>query len=154
MMKICSWCKIEKSSTDFYADKSNKDGLYYLCKTCQSAKMKKIRKENPEKTKIKYKEHNQSIAGKYREYKFNAKDRGIVFDLTKDDFESFWQKPCHYCDSPIETIGIDRKDNSIGYTLDNCLSCCITCNSSKSKRTYEEFIEHCKKVARKWAQDI
>jgi hypothetical protein len=153
-MKICSCCRVEKSLTDFGVDKSTQDGLRIYCKACTCIKAKERRKENPEKTKIKYKEHNQNINGKYREYKSGAKRRDIVFDLTKDDFKTFWQKPCHYCDSPIETIGIDRKDNSIGYTLDNCLSCCITCNSSKSKSTYEEFIEHCKRIARKWADAI
>ena len=154
MMKICSCCKIEKSSTDFYADKRTQDGLFYYCKTCKAFKVKQKRKENPEKTKEQTKKENQSISGKYREYKFSAKRRDIVFDLTKDDFKTFWQKPCFYCNSTIETIGIDRKNNNIGYTLDNCLSCCKMCNVGKHTSTYEEFIEHCKKVARNCADAI
>ena len=27
---------------------------------------------------------------------------------------------------------IDRKDNSIGYLLENCVSCCFVCNRTKS----------------------
>jgi hypothetical protein len=153
-MKICSCCKIEKSSTDFHVNKSKKDGLYCYCKACTCIKIKEKRKENPEKTKEQAKKENHSISGKYREYKFGAKRRDIVFDLTKEDFKTFWQKPCHYCDSPIETIGIDRKDNNIGYTLDNSLSCCKMCNVGKHTSTYKEFIEHCKKVARNCADAI
>jgi len=153
-MKICICCKIEKSSTDFYADKRKKDGLYVYCKACHLAILKESREKNPEETKIKDREKKQNINGKYQSYKAGAKDRGIVFDLTKDDFKIFWQKPCHYCDAPIETIGIDRKDNSIGYTLDNCLSCCKICNLGKHTSTYEEYVEHCKRMARKWADAI
>jgi len=158
MMKICSCCKIEKSSTDFGVDKNRKDGLYVYCRNCARIKnaksIKKIRKENPEKAKEQSKKDKQTISGKYREYKDGAKKRNITFNLTKNDFETFWQKPCHYCDAPINTIGIDRKDNSIGYTLDNCLSCCTTCNRGKRESTYEEFIEYCKRMARRWAEDI
>jgi hypothetical protein len=158
MMKICSCCKIEKSLTDFGADKSRKNGLYVYCRDCariQSAKsIKRIRKENPEKAKEQAKKDKQTISGKYGEYKDSAKRRNMTFDLTRNEFITFWQKPCHYCDAPINTIGIDRKYNNIGYTLDNCLSCCITCNRGKRESTYEEYIEHCKRMAKKWADAI
>jgi len=154
MMKICVCCKIEKSFTDFCADKRAKDSLYSYCKVCKAIKVKEKRKKNPEKTKEQTKKDNHSISGKYQTYKASAKKRDMVFDLTKEDFKTFWQKPCHYCDSPIEKIGIDRKDNSIGYTLDNCLSCCNICNFGKNIRTYEQYVEHCKRIAKKWADAI
>ena len=158
MMKICSCCKIEKSLTDFGVDKSRKDDLAVYCRDCariQRAKsMKKIRKENPEKAKEQAKKEKQSIYGKYQTYKDGAKKRNMTFNLTKDEFKTFWQKPCHYCDAPINTIGIDRKDNNIGYTLDNCLSCCITCNRGKREITYEQYVEHCKRMARRWGDAI
>lgn len=42
--------------------------------------------------------------------------------------------------------GIDRVDNSIGYTEGNVVPCCITCNKAKSKQTSEEFL--------KWVQRV
>ena len=101
------------------------------------------------KTKEQIKKSNSNIHGKYRAYKASAEKRNLVFELTKDDFKSFWQKPCYYCDAPIELIGIDRKDNSLGYILDNCLSCCKYCNKGKSDSTYEEYIERCRRIAEK-----
>lgn len=158
MIKICSVCKIEKLLTDFYFHKNNKDGLYTYCKACVLIKNNKHkrenRKKNPEETRIKDKENNQSIHGKYQTYKNSAKKRDIIFDLTKNDFKTFWQKPCHYCDASIKTIGIDRKDNSVGYTLDNCLSCCKICNLGKHTSTYEEYIDHCKRIAKKWLDAV
>jgi len=154
MIKICSCCKIEKSLTDFSVDNSKKDGLNIYCRDCTGIKYKEIKKKNPERIKEKDKRNYQTINGKYIGYKKDAKKRGIYFNLTKNEFESLWQKPCHYCDSPINTIGIDRKDNNIGYTPDNCLSCCRTCNLGKNNSTYEEYVEHCKRIARKWAEAI
>lgn len=37
MTKICSKCRIEKSSTEFHRDNSCKGGLRLWCKTCQCA---------------------------------------------------------------------------------------------------------------------
>jgi 5-methylcytosine-specific restriction endonuclease McrA len=37
--------------------------------------------------------------------------------------------------------GIDRVDNSIGYTPDNCVPCCTQCNRIKLDHlTYEEML--------------
>jgi hypothetical protein len=47
----------------------------------------------------------------------------------------------------INANGIDRRDNSKGYTIDNCVPCCIKCNIGKMNGSAEEFVEHCKKVA-------
>lgn len=36
--------------------------------------------------------------------------------------------------------GIDRIDDSIGYTIDNCVTCCRTCNWAKGNKDYSEFL--------------
>lgn len=40
-MKTCSKCKVEKEATEFHKDKSRNDGLSYICKGCDSKKVKK-----------------------------------------------------------------------------------------------------------------
>ena len=35
---------------------------------------------------------------------------------------------------------VDRKNNTIGYTLENSVPCCIICNKGKSTFSYEFFI--------------
>jgi hypothetical protein len=93
------------------------------------------------------KRYRYSINNKYNEYLRNAKSRGYIFNLTKEEFKSFWKQPCHYCGSPIEYIGLDRKDNSIGYTVGNIVPCCYICNRSKMDMSVKDYIAHCKLVS-------
>lgn len=90
-----------------------------------------------------------SINGKYSQYKRTAKNRKRKFELTKEDFMEYWQEPCVYCGSEIQTIGLDRVDNNIGYIKENIVSCCEFCNRIKINMSADFFIEHCKKIVEK-----
>lgn len=91
----------------------------------------------------------------YATYKRSSRDRGIPFDLTKDELKQLAASPCRYCGrSPYAAnrgrllySGIDRVDNARGYTPDNCVPCCKECNGAKSKMTVEQFINMCRLVA-------
>ena len=74
------------------------------------------------------------------------KERNLQFSLTEAQFLSFWQKPCHYCCSEIQTIGLDRVENNVGYEFNNVVPCCYTCNSMKMNLEYNEWISHMKKI--------
>lgn len=39
-MKICTKCNVEKELSEFYKDKSKKDGLSSSCKECKTAQNK------------------------------------------------------------------------------------------------------------------
>ena len=93
----------------------------------------------------------QTCAGKYNAYLTKAKERGYDFNLTKEEFAIYWQKPCYYCGDSIDTIGIDRKDNSRGYELDNIVSCCTFCNKAKNIYTTEYFLDKIKKI---WEKNV
>lgn len=95
----------------------------------------------------------------YRAYKINAPKRNHVFDLTLDQFRDMTKQNCHYCGTPPNKIassgseiskylynGIDRKDNNKGYTLENCVPCCNTCNYAKYTKSYSEF--------KKWIENL
>jgi hypothetical protein len=72
-------------------------------------------------------------------------------ELTFEDFVHFTSTTkCHYCNAPIQWIEhnlrcgksyhLDRMNNSIGYTKNNCVVCCTRCNLSKGDRyTYSEW---------------
>ena len=55
---------------------------------------------------------------------------------------------CHYCgefEDNLQQNGIDRLESSLGYTSDNCISCCKTCNYLKGSLDKNAFlcrIEH------------
>lgn len=92
-------------------------------------------------------------------YKNQAKRRRLDFLLSDEQFRQLVESNCHYCDSKPSQIvdrepanipylynGIDRVDNSIGYTKENCIPCCKICNYMKRNMTYDEFLAHIKKI--------
>jgi len=90
--------------------------------------------------------YSRTETGRYKSYQQGAKLRGVEFSLTETQFKSLWQLPCSYCGDPIDTIGIDRVDNSIGYIVSNITPCCGVCNRMKQQKTVAEFKNHVKKM--------
>jgi hypothetical protein len=119
--------------------------LWNLCHT----KKIKIRQFSSPSQERDYNNRTKPNA-KYSTYSRNAKNRDLEFDLSYDEFMTFWQEPCYYCGDEIETIGLDRKNNMIGYVIDNIVPCCTTCNYIKRNiLNTEEFINKCRQIARK-----
>lgn len=91
-------------------------------------------------------------------YKKGAKERSLEFNLTKDECRDLFEQNCHYCGSepPIKKMtnlsgeyawnGIDRKDNNVGYTLENCVTCCKACNFAKVTLPYDDFLSLVKRI--------
>ena len=92
MMKIktCTKCKINKNTSEFYKNKSAKDGLASWCKACSYECVRKWKKANSgkvsEQCKVyreknrdklaKYRERNRdNLAAKHREYYRNNKEK-------------------------------------------------------------------------------
>lgn len=90
--------------------------------------------------------YSQTLHGKFTEYKSRAQKAGMAFELTLEQFQMFWKKHCTYCGSVINTIGLDRINNSIGYTIDNCVPCCSICNNQKHSLSLEDWICHIEKI--------
>lgn len=90
----------------------------------------------------------------YSRYRSNANRKDREFTLSKEQFVQLTSSKCHYCNSSPDRIvkktsvlgedytynGIDRKDNNLGYTLENCVSCCTFCNQAKHTFPYDAFI--------------
>jgi hypothetical protein len=97
-------------------------------------------------------------------YKFCAKKRRILWTLTDDFFKNITKQDCHYCGKKPSQVskprsmktrrgssirayengfyiynGIDRIDSSKGYTEDNVVPCCSSCNYAKLNMTQHEF---------------
>ena len=96
---------------------------------------------------------------------------GIEYSLSTEQFRSLIQQNCYWCGKEprlqnryynfdgtrtkgsltceewaslqwIRANGIDRINNSIGYTMENCVPSCTNCNEMKMDRTEQEFISH------------
>lgn len=85
-------------------------------------------------------------------YKKQASSRGHSFELTIKEFRDLTESLCFYCGSPPSNkitnngvdnyyvyTGVDRKDNTKGYTIDNVLPCCTVCNRAKNNMPYNSF---------------
>lgn len=95
----------------------------------------------------------------YRDsYKFRAKQKGLTFELTEEQFLELSQRNCHYCGAePSGTSksrydifiynGLDRKDSKLGYTLVNVVPCCSICNHAKHTMSYDTFTAWLKRAA-------
>ncbi|AGE48806.1 hypothetical protein PBCVAP110A_407R [Paramecium bursaria Chlorella virus AP110A] len=75
-------------------------------------------------------------------YKENASKQNRKFELTQSQFDEFIIGECHYCQrSPLrgKFFSIDKLIPDDGYTLDNCVTACISCNCAKWTASVEEF---------------
>lgn len=92
-------------------------------------------------------------------YKRNAEKRGILFDLTTDQFRAVTILNCKYCGKePYDVIakgnskrknviehssytysGVDRINSDLGYTIDNVAPCCWKCNVIKNNMKLNDF---------------
>lgn len=107
----------------------------------------------------------------FRQYRRNAKIKGREFLLSKDEFKDLITTNCHYCKRLPNDVweradpnqqkdrhygkfrynGVDRLDSQLGYTRENSLPCCKTCNRMKNDFTTEEFRNHIQMLFREWA---
>ena len=97
----------------------------------------------------------------YHVYKANAAKKSLDFTLTKEKFHCLTKLDCSYCGRPPQQLslsiynnsltpkgldhaqylynGLDRIDPQKGYSEQNVVPCCKTCNYAKRKMTIEEF---------------
>jgi len=94
-----------------------------------------------------------------KEYKLNAKNRNLDYNLTNEESIKLMEQNCHYSGHPPGNKqiygnkkkyylynGIDRLDNTKGYYIENCVPCCKICNFAKRTLTKEEFLDWVKSV--------
>jgi hypothetical protein len=92
-----------------------------------------------------------------------AKKRGLVWEITLEDWKRLTVLACHYCGAAPSNCseggygrngsyrynGLDRVDNGVGYTLENVVPCCKWCNHAKSDSGVVEFLAWACRIALK-----
>jgi 5-methylcytosine-specific restriction endonuclease McrA len=86
-------------------------------------------------------------------YKNSTRYSGRVWDLTDEEFDRLTSAECFYCGCSPGKIyrargnsgefiynGIDRVDNALGYTPENVVTACHTCNFAKGSMSFDEFM--------------
>lgn len=118
------------------------------CIKCnESQKNQDAKRTNRERNYKKEYMKNKSVH--YSHYIKRANKRNLLFELTFEEFSELVIKECYYCHHKVDTEvnGIDRINNSLGYTLENSVPCCEICNRMKHEYHPEYFIEKCKMIA-------
>ena len=172
--KHCSKCKKILLINDFSKDKSRDDGFSAICKMCKSETYKEYsknpnaresarrrtatwKKENPDKVREQYQrtkarkiksttKYHNSKKGVPVTLKAQAKQRGIVYNLTSEFVNSHWNSDCNYCRVKLDKPRFDRIDSSKGYTEDNVTPCCSLCNYTKASLSVNNLKAHLEKM--------
>lgn len=112
-MKKCTKCDLFKDLNEFYIRNSKHISV---CKGCIKSRVTKYTKTDD---------------GRYVHAQAIAKFRDKNWDINKADYLNLLKKPCYYCNGILDDnggAGLDRIENSLGYTLDNVIRCCSFCN--------------------------
>lgn len=110
----CYVCQIYLNSKYFNISNSTKNGFQNICKFHQ--------------TKTQIKRRNKQYL-----------KRCLTLTIDKYHFFMLLLQPCVYCGTK-ENIGVDRIDNQLGYTKENCCSACKDCNIMKGRFTKKHFV--------------
>lgn len=106
---------------------------------------KNYRENNKETVKEMTRKSHSTNTSKFSHCKRQSFIRGILFELSFDEYCNLLQSPCFYCKS-TDNLNIDRIDSKSGYTLNNCVSCCKICNLMKNTFDVFTFLNQCKLV--------
>jgi hypothetical protein len=129
-----------------YRDRQhNENQEEYLKRNAEN--MSKWRENNPEKVKESNDNRLHSIEINFNHYKYDSTVQRREFDLSFEQFETIVKSPCFYCGIIQDKgfNGIDKTDQTQGYVIENCVSCCKLCNFMKGavdNITFLQRVEH------------
>ncbi len=160
-MKLCSRCQIEKETSDFFKSAAKKDGFRSECKQCSEMDRKNYYINNIDMIKEKrrspeIKQHKLILHRKWKQKnlknvmitaaKRRAKNKGLEFNLTKEDFEIPQFCPVlgielKQSENKFSSFSpsLERIDNNKGYVKDNVLVVSYRANSLKNNASLEEI---------------
>ena len=97
--KLCSKCNTTKTITEFYKDRTSKDGLHSLCKQCKNALSKIYMQKNKEsisKYHKEYREKNKEILNKrskeYQNKHKQDKEYQNKYKQDKEYYKKYYEK--------------------------------------------------------------
>ena len=127
-VRKCCGCNTVKPLDQFGKDRSKKDGYDRRCLDC-------IRKRG--------RENAYTPRGRYAHAKAVAKREEHPWELTFEQYTNLVSSLCTYCNGQVNptSIGLDRKDNALGYSVSNATPCCTRCNMMKGDHyTFQEML--------------
>lgn len=152
--KICSKCKIDFPLDHFYTywcSERNKHRVHSKCYRCANKARVQTAKRKREDGTTSRGRYERRPRRRFLSAIGLADRRGLGWTLSYDQYYCLIKCPCYYCGGKLnETrIGLDRLDNTLGYTLHNSVPCCSDCNRIKCHLlTSAEMLEVAKVLKR------
>lgn len=99
----------------------------------------------------------------FSEYRYTAKKYNRTWNIPRELFKTLTSKSCFYCGNPPSQKrlvhkkryngiylfnGLDRVDNSKGYTPENVVPCCIICNRAKNNMPQVDFFDWIQRISK------
>lgn len=143
-LRKCLDCDLDITNLHFNRKRCQQHAEMEAIKGARKS-IKKWKLNNKDKVKLMNKEWNEKFPLKKRlsHARDIARSRNYFCNITDEQFISYWNSPCTYCQKSIlkETgIGLDRINNDIGYVATNVVPCCGVCNKIRNVHlTHEEM---------------
>lgn len=153
-------CSCGKRCESWAGDLDTKHKISCGCYRSEVTRAKNINQRLPDGLAAR-----NSVIGRYVR---GAKKRGLIFSFTTKQVLELMGSSCFYCGKPPSNTarthnaetgvfvynGLDRRDNSEGYTIQNTVPCCKHCNFAKGRLTEEEFLQVVQSVYQHTIQPI
>lgn len=139
-MKTCKRCKLEKPPEEFILRSRSKDGLGSWCTACYG-----VSRKTPE-ARAAQREIDCRPENRYSRARSQSRKRDIPWPISLDAYKELLLRGCYACGWDISNEsgkGLDRIEPFGGYTAENSLPCCGTCNLTRGiSFTVDEMREH------------
>jgi hypothetical protein len=77
--KVCSKCKLEKNTSEFYSDKRTESGLYSACKSCHYSYFRQLKnKERIRKHQREYRKRRKKTDIRFHEWEKTGTKLGKI----------------------------------------------------------------------------
>lgn len=130
-------CSCVCGKISWYSSTRLRQGKSMLCRSCTTKRAwKTVPRLSPQEILLRTREKN---------YRTHAMKKGRLWLLTRQSFRELISKSCTYCGTE-PAGGIDRRNNTQGYTEQNSESCCAQCNYAKREQTVDEFLNWARRV--------
>lgn len=149
---ICTKCKLDKLSLEFYKNKNLPCGIHYTCKSCDNQDLKRW-KANINKSRKEYRKRNRNIHSHIYERISMWRRKTQNSDLTTDYLEDLYNNQkglCYYSGVKLEFsinkpyprgISLDKLIPKLGYRKGNVVWCAYFINTMKGSLEEKQFYD-------------
>jgi len=139
----------QKCGKDYEVFKTSHNKDSTKCIKCFESQQK-IEDNRDDRCRNYKEERKQFLETYFRMFIKESSKRGYNVELNFEDYSNLVTQSCYYCGyyNKKEAIGIDRVNNTLHYTKENCVPCCETCNRIKHINHPLFFIDKAKIISK------